>query len=50
MSDPFDQWLTSNPDDGELCEQHNGQPIPCAICRLDYLERLAEAIREEGQP
>ena len=42
--------LLDEPEDGELCDQHNGQPRPCQICRLDYWEARAEAMREEGEP
>ena len=46
MSDPLDDWLCTDPDDRELCEDHD-RPLPCAICRANEYERRLEAYWEE---
>ena len=45
MGDPFDDWLTSDPDDCDLCEEHQA-PRPCWICREHELERALESYWE----
>jgi len=42
----FDTWLTRDPGDAEVCEEH-GRQIPCPICRLEYAEAMEEARRKE---
>lgn len=42
----YDDWLTTEPEDVETCEEH-GRPVPCPVCRLEYAEQRAEAQREE---
>lgn len=41
----YDDWLTTDPNDGEVCEEHE-QRIPCRLCRADAAEYRAESARE----
>jgi hypothetical protein len=46
MSDPFDDWLTSNPHERDSCEEHDHYK-PCPFCRVQTAERLYDRQREE---
>ena len=46
MSDPFDEWKTSDPDDHAQCLGH-ARPVPCPLCRQEAAEDRAAAAREE---
>lgn len=45
MSDLFDDWLTTEPDD-ECCADH-GRRLPCAVCAREAAEEWAERRRED---
>lgn len=41
----YDQWVSTDPDDRELCD--HGKPKPCPLCRWEAAEARAEWEREE---
>ena len=45
--DDLDTYLTTNPDDADLCMEH-ARFRPCRECQIDEGEARAEQMREEG--
>lgn len=46
MPADFDTWLTTDPDDRDVCEEHPDEDRPCRLCRQQARIELWEALTD----